>query len=167
MDVRTHVPIVPRVPNQRISCIRNVLSADKTQRTPPSSERLSGGVANFVAANALRSTTPPTICFNVNLLKSDKLRQVASCQLAAVSFSMVHLCKLGRILPASGRCNRRDFEQPRIAVGGPTSALSRDGVSPGPAWLASCAVRGIGFRIAWPLDPPPIKSHGGRTEATC
>jgi hypothetical protein len=28
-----------------------------------------------------------------------------------------------------------------------------------PNWLASYAARAIGFRIARPLNPPPVKSH--------
>jgi formylglycine-generating enzyme required for sulfatase activity len=32
-------------------------------------------------------------------------------------------------------------------------------VPPSPTWLASSAARAIGFRIARPLNPPPIKSH--------
>ena len=33
-------------------------------------------------------------------------------------------------------------------------------IPPSPTWLASYVQREIGFRIARPLNPPPIKSHG-------
>ena len=41
----------------------------------------------------------------------------ARLQLAAVSFSKVHLCELRQVLPASGRCNRLQEENCETRIG--------------------------------------------------
>lgn len=52
---------------------------------------------------------------------------------------------------------------PRTVRGGSCPRLSQQdepNVPRSPCWLASSLQRQIGFRIARPLDPPPLKSQG-------